>query len=124
MEPRYATVVRDARRQRIDLARVVPGDIVVLAAGDRVPADIELLVVNGLQVDESVLTGESLPVDKLVPTTVEDDDNGRAFAGTVVTNGRDWESSWRRAPPARWAGSRPSSAKRVPPHPCNADSAD
>ena len=87
MEPRYATVVRDARRQRIDLARVVPGDIVVLAAGDRVPADIELLVVNGLQVDESVLTGESLPVDKLVPTTVGDADNGRAFAGTVVTNG-------------------------------------
>jgi Ca2+-transporting ATPase len=87
MEPRYATVVRDARRQRIDLARVVPGDIVVLAAGDRVPADIELLVVNGLQLDESVLTGESLPVDKLVPDTVEDADSGRAFAGTVVTNG-------------------------------------
>jgi P-type Ca2+ transporter type 2C len=87
MEPRYATVVRDARRQRIDLARVVPGDIVVLAAGDRVPADNELLVVNGLQVDESVLTGESLPVDKLVSSTVEDADNGRAFAGTVVTNG-------------------------------------
>ncbi|HEX6581461.1 MAG TPA: HAD-IC family P-type ATPase, partial [Actinomycetota bacterium] len=87
MEPRYATVIRDARRQRIDLARVVPGDIVVLAAGDRVPADIELLVVNGLQVDESVLTGESLPVDKLVPAPVEDAERGRGFAGTVVTNG-------------------------------------
>ena len=87
MEPRYATVIRNGYRQRIDLARVVPGDIVVLAAGDRVPADTELLVVNGLQIDESVLTGESLPVDKLVAAPAEDAERGRGFAGTVVTNG-------------------------------------
>jgi P-type Ca2+ transporter type 2C len=87
MEPRFATVIRDGRRQRIDLARVVPDDVVVLAAGDRVPADGELLSTNGLQVDESVLTGESLPVDKRPFVLSEDDDHGRAFAGTVVTAG-------------------------------------
>ncbi|MGH2680015.1 MAG: cation-translocating P-type ATPase [Actinomycetota bacterium] len=87
MEPRYATVIRDGRRQRIDLARVVPGDAVILAAGDRVPADVELLTANGLQIDESMLTGESLPVEKRVGDPEDDDAGGRAFAGTVVTNG-------------------------------------
>jgi Ca2+-transporting ATPase len=87
MEPRFATVVRDGRRQRIELAGVVPGDVVVLAAGDRVPADVELLVANGLQIDESVLTGESLPVDKRVTASGGGDDDGRGFAGTVVTSG-------------------------------------
>jgi calcium-translocating P-type ATPase len=87
MEPRFATVIRDGHRQRIELAGVVPGDVVVLVAGDRVPADVELLTANGLQVDESVLTGESLAVDKRVPTPAGDDEQGRASAGTVVTNG-------------------------------------
>jgi calcium-translocating P-type ATPase len=87
MEPRFATVIRDGRRQRIELARVVPGDVVVLGSGDRVPADVELLVTNGLAVDESVLTGESLPVDKRPFVASEGDDDGRAFAGTVVTAG-------------------------------------
>ena len=87
MEPRFATVIRDGHRQRIELAGVVPGDVVVLVAGDRVPADVELLTANGLQVDESVLTGESLAVDKRVPTLAGDDEAGRASAGTVVTSG-------------------------------------
>jgi Ca2+-transporting ATPase len=87
MEPRFATVIRDGGRQRVELARVVPGDVVVLGSGDRVPADVELLVANGLQVDESVLTGESLPVDKRPFVDTGGDDDGRAFAGTVVTAG-------------------------------------
>jgi len=59
-----AFVIRDGKRQRIAGADVVAGDIVVLMEGDRVPADARLLEVTGLEVDESLLTGESVPVRK------------------------------------------------------------
>ena len=94
MEPRYATVIRDGDRVRIQLREVVPGDLVVLTAGDRVPADVDLVSVNGLEVDESILTGESLPVEKRVGDGI-DDGSTRAFAGTIVASGEGSASSAR-----------------------------
>ncbi len=74
------TVIRDGRRRSLDLVRLVPGDIVELRPGELVPADIRLLSGAGLQCDESVLTGESEPVEK---SCVDD----CALMGTVVSAG-------------------------------------
>jgi Mg2+-importing ATPase len=65
------TVMRDAKRQEISLKELVPGDIVVLAAGDMVPADVRLLSAKDLFLNQAALTGEALPVEK-TPTTVDD----------------------------------------------------
>ncbi|WP_291067174.1 cation-transporting P-type ATPase [Hydrogenophaga sp.] len=59
-----ATVLRGGQRQRIDARELVPGDIVLLASGDKVPADLRLLHARNLRIEEAALTGESLPVDK------------------------------------------------------------
>ena len=71
---------------------LVPGDIVLLQSGDRVPADLRLVRVRSLQIDESALTGESLPVQKtfdaLILETVLADRKNLAFAGTLVTRGQ------------------------------------
>ncbi|WFM70761.1 HAD-IC family P-type ATPase [Halomonas sp. CKK8] len=64
MVPQSATVLRDGNPTTIPAHEVVPGDVLQLQAGDQVAADMRLFEVNGLQVDESPLTGESLPVDK------------------------------------------------------------
>ena len=86
-----ATVRRDGRRQRVPSAQLVPGDVVLLQSGDRVPADLRLFQVNSLQVDESPLTGESVPVDKHADPLAHDvvlaDRKNQAFAGTSVTYG-------------------------------------
>jgi P-type Ca2+ transporter type 2C len=86
------TAVRDNRRQLIPTADLVPGDIVLLESGTRVPADIRLIQVAALQVDESSLTGESVPVTKSVAPIPEDsaieERANIAFAGTTVTYGR------------------------------------
>lgn len=86
-----ARVIRDGKEREIDAEEIVPGDIIRLAQGDRVPADARLVFVNDFQVDESVLTGESLPVTKSaneVPdlATVADQAS-MIFAGTLVTQG-------------------------------------
>ena len=73
-------VLRDGRFQRLSARGLVPGDVVRLEAGDRVPADGVLLEGSGLLVDESVLTGESVPVEKGVGEEV--------FAGTLLVRGR------------------------------------
>ncbi|BDG28674.1 cation-translocating P-type ATPase [Thermus thermophilus] len=73
-------VLRDGRFQRLSARELVPGDVVRLEAGDRVPADGVLLEGSGLLVDESVLTGESVPVEKGVGEEV--------FAGTLLVRGR------------------------------------
>jgi calcium-translocating P-type ATPase len=59
--PRQVTVVREGHRHLVDAVELVPGDVVLLEAGDRVPADVEVSDVHGLLVDTSLLTGESVP---------------------------------------------------------------
>lgn len=82
-----ALVVRDGRQQRIDASQLVPGDAVILAAGDKVPADLQLVSVSSLRIQESILTGESLDIDKNVQDGTADKSSGIAYAGTLVTYG-------------------------------------
>ncbi|MEV4049977.1 HAD-IC family P-type ATPase [Amycolatopsis sp. NPDC049688] len=92
MVPVAATVVRDGVAQRVPAARLVPGDVVELAAGDRVPADVRLAEVHLAEIDESALTGESVPVVKATgavpPQAVVADRTGSAYSGTLVTRGQ------------------------------------
>jgi len=85
------TVRRNGRRHRIPSEQLVPGDVVLLEAGDRVGADLRLFEVRELNVDESALTGESVAVlkhtDVLALDTVLADRRNLAFAGTIVTSG-------------------------------------
>jgi cation-transporting P-type ATPase F len=93
-----ATVRRDRRKQRVPSIGLVPGDVVLLQSGDRVPADLRLVRVRSLEIDESMLTGESLParkhVDSLVLETVLADRKNLAFAGTLVTRGETEGVVW------------------------------
>jgi len=86
-----ARVIRDGVEREIDAAELVPGDITHLAQGDRVPADGRLMFVNDLQIDEAILTGESLPVSKSVDPVNADttlgDQFSMVFAGTLVIQG-------------------------------------
>ncbi|NJK63417.1 MAG: HAD-IC family P-type ATPase [Synechococcaceae cyanobacterium SM2_3_1] len=86
------TVLRDGQRLRIPSADLVPGDIVLLTSGDKVPADLRLMQVWSLQVDESALTGESLPVTKSILPLAEDtplaERINMAYAGSFVTAGQ------------------------------------
>ncbi len=81
-----------SERREIDAAELVPGDIVLLASGDRVPADLRLLKVKNLRVDEAALTGESVPVEKAVDPVAADapvgDRLSMAYSGMVVTFGQ------------------------------------
>lgn len=88
----YATVWRDNRMQDIDVSELVPGDIVDLSVGDRVPADIRLLESENLRIDESILTGEHYPVkkhtepiDRVQP--IPQEMANIAFAGSIVREG-------------------------------------
>jgi len=87
-----AVVVRDGATFTIPSAELVPGDIVLLQSGDKVPADLRLFVSRELQIDESALTGESVPVAKTVdvlpPDTVLADRRNMAYAGALVTFGQ------------------------------------
>ncbi|MCU0680478.1 MAG: HAD-IC family P-type ATPase [Planctomycetes bacterium] len=84
-------VIREGKEQEISVEELVIGDIILLAQGDRVPADAKLSFVNDFQVDEAVLTGESLPIGKSVESVSESaniaDQNTMVFAGTLVTQG-------------------------------------
>ncbi len=86
-----AKVLRDGKEQVIDAGEIVPGDIVMLEIGERVPADLRLLVASNLKIDESPLTGESAPVSKSTdpvpersPLALQSD---MAWMGTTVVNG-------------------------------------
>ena len=86
-------VVRDGERRQLDSAELVPGDIVDLESGVRAPADIRLLADRELQVDESLLTGESTPVvkdarRKVPPDAALGDRSTMIFAGTSISSGR------------------------------------
>ena len=87
-----AAVLRDGQRQTIEGENLVAGDIVLLEAGDKVPADLRLLQSHGLQIQEAILTGESIPVEKrLNPVHLDaalGDRNCMAFSGTTVTSGQ------------------------------------
>ncbi|RDH86159.1 MAG: carbonate dehydratase [endosymbiont of Galathealinum brachiosum] len=87
-----AMVLRDGRQVSISAKELVPGDIVLLQSGDKVPADLRLLRTKGLQIQESVLTGESLAVEKNTDTvaqqTVIGDHLCMAYSGTLITHGQ------------------------------------
>ncbi|HIP52968.1 MAG TPA: cation-transporting P-type ATPase, partial [Chromatiales bacterium] len=85
-------VLREGEEQEIAASDLVPGDIVLLKIGDRVPADLRLIEALNLKADESALTGESAPVHKEVEPVVEDaplaSRRSIAWMGTSITNGR------------------------------------
>jgi Ca2+-transporting ATPase len=84
-----ALVMRDGVENIINAEEIVPGDLVILQAGDRVPADALILNVAALRIDESVLTGESESIGKIAASRDDDDDRqAHAFMGTSVVEGR------------------------------------
>ena len=91
IEP-HAAVLRGGRRVTVAADQVVPGDVVVLEAGDRVPADLRIVRARNLRIDEAILTGESVPVDKGSAAVAADaalgDRSSLAFSGTLVTEGQ------------------------------------
>lgn len=87
-----ASVLRDNRRCKVNAADLVPGDIILLEAGDRVPADARLIEAAVLKVQEAILSGESVPVEKSVaPVALDADLGDRAsmiYSGTLVVSGQ------------------------------------
>jgi magnesium-transporting ATPase (P-type) len=87
-----ASVLRDGRRMTVAADQVVPGDVVLIEAGDRVPADLRLIRARNLKIDEAALTGESLPVEKATAAVPEDavlgDRSNMAYSGTLVAAGQ------------------------------------
>src|SRR5690606_31491477 len=86
-----ARVIRDSAEHEVEASSLVPGDIIHVAYGSRVPADARLLSVNALLADESILTGESLPIKKSIEAVPKEsqlaDRTNMLFAGTLVTEG-------------------------------------
>ncbi len=82
---RHATVLRDGSPMQLDVSRLVPGDVVRLAVGSIIPADLRLIQTSDLECDESIITGESMPVDKDANST--DVAINSALMGTVVRAG-------------------------------------
>jgi magnesium-transporting ATPase (P-type) len=86
------TVVRDGRRRRMDAVHLVPGDVVWLAAGDKVPADARIVSARQMRTIEAALTGEAAPIDKhhepLPADTLLADRRNMAYAGTTVVAGQ------------------------------------
>ncbi len=87
-----AVVVRDGERHTVDAREIVPGDVVVLEAGDKVPADIRLIRARGLTADEAILTGESVPAEKRDEVVVAGTALGERLpilhSGTLVATGQ------------------------------------
>ena len=85
------TLLRDQQQQTLTAADLVPGDVVLLTSGEHVPADLRLISSKNLQIDEAMLTGESVPTSKHPQAVAEDaslgDQSCLAFAGTIVTYG-------------------------------------
>lgn len=86
------TVLREGQTLRIPSQDLVPGDIVLLASGDKVPADLRLIRAKNLQADESALTGESIPVDKSIQPLSREislaERTNMAYAGSFITFGQ------------------------------------
>lgn len=87
----HTAVLRGDTRQTVDAVDLVPGDIVVLEPGDRVPADLRLLAARNVKVEEAILTGESVPVDKNTSPVAETaplgDRASMLFSGTLLVTG-------------------------------------
>ncbi len=87
-----AVVIRDGKKYSLSSIDIVVGDIILLESGSKVPADIRLLDVNDLKVDESMLTGESIPAKKDIASLPQDltlnDRKNMVYSGTFVTYGR------------------------------------
>ncbi len=87
-----ASVLRGNRRRSVDAAELVPGDIVLIEAGDRVPADARLIDTAALKVQEAILSGESVPVDKSVEPVARDaalgDRTSMIYSGTLIVSGQ------------------------------------
>lgn len=88
----YARVKRNGQQKQVTADELVPGDVVLLESGNRVPADLRLIQTNNLAIDEAFLTGESLATDKSLAPLAEDSPISEraniAFAGSTVTSGR------------------------------------
>lgn len=89
---RTATVIRNGKEHVVPTEGLVPGDVVVVAPGDNIPADIRLVHAEELTVNEASLTGESLPIDKMLGTvpegTLVSEQHNMLFMGTFVASGR------------------------------------
>ena len=87
-----AHVIRDGNRQEIDANLVVPGDIIELESGDKIPADVRIIYERNLKAEESALTGESQPVQKTIEPVDEDaligDRKSLGYKSTMITYGR------------------------------------
>ncbi|MCC6303161.1 MAG: cation-transporting P-type ATPase [Gammaproteobacteria bacterium] len=87
----HATVCRDGERRTVPAESLVPGDIVVLVSGDKVPADLRLIAAKGVQAAEAALTGESAPVEKSSAPVPADsplgDRQGMLYSGTLIASG-------------------------------------
>jgi P-type Ca2+ transporter type 2C len=92
MASQKAVVIRDGEDTEINADEIVPGDIILLVAGDKVPADARLISINNLQTQEAALTGESLAVKKEINDYNRDlqlgDMKNMVFSGTIVTDGK------------------------------------
>ncbi len=87
-----AVVLRDGQRHTIPSEELVPGDVVLVQSGDKIPADLRLFLVKSLQIQEAVLTGESIAVEKRTDPVLEDAELGdrycMAYSGTLVSYGQ------------------------------------
>ena len=87
-----AMVLRNGKQLTLPAEELVPGDVVLLQSGDKVPADLRLFRVKGLQIQESVLTGESISVEKITDSVAQEaiigDRRCLAYSGTLVTHGQ------------------------------------
>jgi P-type Ca2+ transporter type 2C len=87
-----ALVIREGKEQKIPATELVPGDVILLYTGDKVPADSRLIEAHNLKVDEAALTGESAPADKNIESLPEqsslNDRRNMVYSGTIVAYGR------------------------------------
>jgi magnesium-transporting ATPase (P-type) len=87
-----STIVRDGEEREVDSRELVPGDLVLLGSGTRVPADLRLIEATALRADESLLTGESRPTTKRTPPVDEEvvaaDRTSMAYMGSIAASGR------------------------------------
>ena len=87
-----ATIFRNGQKQVVSSRELVPGDLVLLSSGDKMPADLRLIEIRNLQVDESALTGESVPVEKALQPLEADtplaERTNMAYTGSLVTFGQ------------------------------------